>query len=87
MTDEEFKKRWKQLRNKQRKFCLLYLENGMNAKAAAIEAGYTGCYIKSPIYRIMRKVNDCIDYLIAKNNIIQSIVKPRVDFRSILKTL
>lgn len=37
MTDEEFKKRWKQLRNKQRKFCLKYIENGFNARDAAIE--------------------------------------------------
>lgn len=76
MTDEEFKIRWKQLSNKQRKFCLRYIENGFSAKDAAIEVGYNGCYIKSPIYRIMRKVSDVIDYLIAKNNIVQSIVKP-----------
>lgn len=87
MTDEEFKIRWKQLSNKQRKFCLRYIENGMNAKDAAIEVGYNGCYIKSPIYRIMRKCNDVIDYLIAKNNIVQSICKPRLDLRPILKTL
>lgn len=87
LTDEEFKIRWKQLSNKQRKFCLRYVENGFSAKDAAIEVGYNGCYIKSPIYRIMRKVNDVIDYLIAKNNIVQSICKPRLDIRSILKTL
>lgn len=87
MTDEEFKIRWKQLSNKQRKFCLLYIENGFSAKDAAIEAGYNGCYIKSPIYRIMRKCNDVVDYLIAKNNIVQSIVKPRLDLRPIPKTL
>lgn len=87
MTDEEFKIRWKHLSNKQRKFCLRYIENGFNAKEAAIEVGYNGCYIKSPIYRIMRKVNDVIDYLIAKNNIVQSVVKPRLDLRPILKTL
>lgn len=87
LTDEEFKIRWKQLSNKQRKFCLTYIENGMNAKAAAIEVGYNGCFVKSPIYRIMRKVNDVIDYLIAKNNIVQSIVKPRLDIRTIHEAL
>lgn len=87
MTDEEFKLRWKQLSNKQRKFCLRYIENGMNAKDAAIEAGYNHYYVDAPIYRIMRKVNDVIDYLIAKNNIVQSIVKPRLDLRPIHETL
>lgn len=76
MTDEEFKIRWKQLSNKQRKFCLRYIENGMNAKEAAIDAGYCYTFIQAPIYRIMRRVNDVIDYLIAKNNIVQSVVKP-----------
>lgn len=76
LTDEEFKLRWKQLSNKQRKFCLRYIENGMNAKEAAIEVGYNHYYVDAPIYRIMRKVNDVVDYLIAKNNIVQSIVKP-----------
>jgi DNA-binding CsgD family transcriptional regulator len=87
LTNEEFKLRWKQLSNKQRKFCLRYIENGFSAKDAAIEVGYNGCYIKSPIYRIMRKVNDVIDYLIAKNNIVQSVVKPRLDFATIHETL
>ena len=41
-----------------------------------LKYGYNGCYVKSPIYRIMRKCNDVIDYLIAKNNIVSSIVKP-----------
>jgi hypothetical protein len=85
MTDEEFKIRWKQLSNKQRKFCLRYVENGFSAKDAAIEVGYNGCYIKSPIYRIMRKVNDVIDYLIAKNNIVQSICKPAWIYSEYLK--
>lgn len=85
MTEEEFKIRWKQLSNKQRKFCLRYIENGMNARDAAIEVGYNGCYVKSPIYRIMRKVNDIIDYLIAKNNIVQSICKPAWIYSEYLK--
>ena len=76
MTDEEFKLRWKQLSNKQRKFCLTYIENGFNAKEAAKTVGYNSFFIKSPIYRIMRKVNDVIDYLIAKNDLVSSIVKP-----------
>lgn len=76
MTDEEFKLRWKKLSNKQRKFCLRYIENGFLAREAAIDAGYNAIFVKSPIYRIMRHVNDCIDYLIAKNSIVQSIVKP-----------
>lgn len=76
MTDEEFKEKFAKLRKKQRKFVLRYIENGCDAKEAAAYAGYKGCYLVSPIYRIMRRVNDVIDYLIAKNSLIQSIVKP-----------
>lgn len=76
MTDEEFKEKFTKLRKKQRKFVLRYIENGCDAKEAAVYAGYKGCYLVSPIYRIMRRVNDVIDYLIAKNSLIQSIVKP-----------
>lgn len=87
MTDEEFRLRWKQLSNKQRKFCLKYLENGMNPKQAAIDVGYNHYYVNAPIYRIMRKCNDVIDYLVAKNNIVQSIVKPRLDLRPIYEAV
>lgn len=76
MTEEEFQIKFKKLRKKQRKFVLRYIENGFDSKEAAIYAGYNGCYVASPIYRIMRKVNDVIDYLVAKNNIVSSIVKP-----------
>lgn len=76
MTDEEFQKDWKKLSNKQKKFCLRYIENGFDQMEAAREAGYQGCYLKSPTYRIMRRLSPIIDHLVAKNNIIQSIVKP-----------
>jgi hypothetical protein len=76
MTNEEFKKRWKRTSPKQKKFCLRYLENGMDPKEAALYAGYTGQFLISPYYRIMRKLNPLIDYLIAKNDLISSIVKP-----------
>ena len=76
LTEEEFKEKFAKLRKKQRKFVLRYIENGCDAKEAAAYAGYKGCYLVSPIYRIMRRVNDVIDYLIAKNSLIQSIVKP-----------
>lgn len=62
--------------NKQRKFVLRYIQNGLNAKQAAISAGYCPVYYNAPIYRIQRKVDDVIEYLIAKNNIINCIVKP-----------
>lgn len=76
MTDEEFRREWKKISNKQKKFCLRYIENGFDQMAAAVDAGYQGCYLKSPTYRIMRRLSPIIDYLVAKNNIIQSIVKP-----------
>ena len=85
LTEEEFKEKFAKLRKKQRKFVLRYIENGCDAKEAAAYAGYKGCYLVSPIYRIMRRVNDVIDYLIAKNNIVQSVVKPYWIFDQYLK--
>lgn len=77
MTDKEFEEQWYHLSKKQRKFCLRYIQNGFDQSEAAIYAGYNSYYLKSPGYRIMRKVNNVIDYLIAKNNLIGLIVKPQ----------
>ena len=76
MTQDEFNFKWRHLHKKQQKFCLRYLENGFDASEAAQFAGYNERSVKSPIYSIMRKVNDIVDYLIQKNNLISSIVKP-----------
>lgn len=75
MTQEEFEEKWKYLRTKQKKFILAYLET-FDPKESAIRAGYSPSFVKAPVYKIMRKVDDLIDYLIAKNNVINSIVKP-----------
>lgn len=75
MTQEEFEEKWKYLRTKQKKFILAYLET-FDPKESATRAGYSPSFIKAPVYKIMRKVDDLIDYLIAKNNVINSIVKP-----------
>jgi hypothetical protein len=79
MTQEEFNEKWKRLSQKQRKFVLRYIENGFSPHEAAIYAEYNPIFCQSPVYRIVRKVSDIIDYLVAKNNIVQSIVKPRLD--------
>jgi len=76
MTDQEFKEKWRHLHRMQQKFCLRYLENGCDAQEAAQFAGYNPRSVKSAHYTVMRKVNDIVDYLIQKNNIIQTIVKP-----------
>lgn len=76
MTDTQFKQQWNKLSNKQKKFCLRYIQNGFDQSEACLYAGYNAQYLKSPGYRIMRKVNHIIDYLIAKNQLISIIVKP-----------
>lgn len=76
MTQEEFNYKWRHLHRMQQRFCLRYLENGCDAHEAAQFAGYNPRSVKSAHYTVMRKVNDVIDYLIQKNNIIQTIVKP-----------
>lgn len=76
MTQEEFNEKWKKLSQKQRKFVLRYIENGFDPKEAAEYVGYNPIFCQSPVYRIVRKVNDVIDFLIAKNDLCKSIVKP-----------
>lgn len=76
LTEDEFKKRWKRTTKMQKKFILRYIENGFDPNEAAVYAGYTGVSLSCPLYRVQRKVNDIIDYLIAKNNLISTIVKP-----------
>lgn len=49
---------------------------GFDCKDAAIHAGYKGRVAAAPKYRILRKVNYLVDYLIAKNDLISTIVKP-----------
>ena len=75
MTQQEFNQEWKKLRTKQKKFIFAYLEL-LDPKEAAIKAGYNGGFVKSPYYKIQRKVQHIIDHLIAKNNVINNIVKP-----------
>ena len=72
---EEFRKRWQKMSPYQRKFCECYLQNGMNARQAAIDAGYGQLYVKVP-YKIMRKVKDVLDFLIAKNQIVATLIRP-----------
>lgn len=38
--------------------------------------GYHGSSLYSPVYRIQRKCDDVIDYLIAKNDLLNAIIKP-----------
>lgn len=76
MTQEEFNKKWKRLSTKQRRFVLRYIENGFDPREAAEYVGYNPIYVSSPVYRILRKVNDVIDFLIAKNDLCKAIVKP-----------
>lgn len=76
MTQEEFNEKWKRLSQKQRKFVLRYIENGFDPHEAARFANYNSIFCQSPVYRIVRKVNDIIDFLIAKNDLCKSIVKP-----------
>lgn len=47
----------------------------MNARQAAIDAGYGQLYVNVP-YKIMRKVKDVLDFLIAKNQIVATLIRP-----------
>jgi hypothetical protein len=76
LTEEEFKKRWKRCTTMQKKFVLRFIENGFIAKEAAQYAGYSGVSLITPVFRVQRKVDDVISYLIKKNNIMNTIVKP-----------
>lgn len=76
MTQNEFNEKWKRLSSKQKKFVLRYIENGFDPHEAARFANYNPIFCQSPVYRIVRKVNDVIDFLIAKNDLCKSIVKP-----------
>jgi hypothetical protein len=38
--------------------------------------GYTGVSLITPMFRIQRKVDDVINYLIKKNKIMDTLVKP-----------
>lgn len=58
---------------------------GFDAKQAAIDCNYNSQFIQSPTYRIMRKLDDVIDYLIAKNNTISTLVKPAWIYKEYLK--
>ena len=84
LTDLEFKKRWSKMSSYQRKFCKAYLENGLNGRAAAIEAGYNSYFVKSP-HKVMRKINDVLDYLIQRNQIVTSLVKPAWVYNEYMK--
>lgn len=84
MTDEEFKKRWRKMSQMQRDFCKYYLENGLNAKEAVIKAGYAKDFVVSP-YKVVRKIDDVLDYLIQKNKIISTLVKPAWVYKEYLE--
>lgn len=75
LTEEEFKARWRRISKRGRKFIIRYIENGLDANDAAWYAGFKGCYINSSS-RPLRKYNDLIEYLLKKNNIIATFVKP-----------
>lgn len=84
MTDEEFSKRWRHMSSMQRDFCKFYLENGLNARQAVIDAGYSKHFVASP-YKVVRKVDDVLDYLIQKNKIISTLVKPAWVYKEYLE--
>ena len=84
MTGKEFTQEWNKLCTKQRKFILAYLET-LDPKEAAIKAGYGKIHARSPQYRIMRKVQHIVDYLLAKNNIVSNIVKPEFVLKEYMK--
>lgn len=74
-NDEEFVKRWNRLSSYQRKFCLEYLKT-FDIHEAALAAGYTGVMLSNPLPRVYRKVRDVCAYLIAKHDLLNSIVRP-----------
>lgn len=84
MTSKEFSKAWNKLLTIQRKFILAYLET-LDPKEAAIKAGYSQSFSSAPNYRIMRKVQHIIDYLLEKNNVVKNIVKPEFVLKEYLK--
>jgi len=86
LTDEEFKARWTHIGKRGRKFIISYIENGLDAHRAAAEADFHGKYLKYPTSFPLRKYNDLINYLLKKNNIIDTLVKPEwvmVQFKKI----
>ena len=84
MTKSEFELKWKHLSSMQKKFVLAYLET-LDPKESAIRAGYNAQFVRSPTYKILRKVSDVVDYLVAKNSIIQNIVKPEFVLKEYMK--
>lgn len=75
LTDKEFDSRWTRISKKGRKFIVRYIENGLDAHDAAAFADFHGKFLKSPTVPL-RKYNDIINYLLKKNNIIDTFVKP-----------
>lgn len=84
MNDKEFADRWRHMTAYQRRFCKAYLENGLDAKDAAKQAGYNKYFCAAP-HKVMRKINDVIDYLIQKNQLVNSIIKPAWVYKEYLK--
>ena len=76
LTEEEFEKRWRRIGKKGRKFIITYCENGLDYHDAALKAGFQGVCLSHPC-RMLRKYNDLINYLLKKNNIIDTIIKPQ----------
>jgi hypothetical protein len=76
LTEDEFAKRWKRCTKRQKKYIANYIENGFDPYLAATQSGYTGVSLKNPVVRIQRRVDDIIDYLIVKNNIVNALIKP-----------
>jgi len=46
--------------------------------------GYNAEFVRSP-YKVMRKINDVLDYLIQKNQIVSTLVKPAWVYQEYLK--
>lgn len=76
LTDEEFKIRWNKLKWKQKKFVIQYCKL-FDYHQAALAAGYSISWATDANYKIVRKVRDVIDYLLTKNNLVQTMIKPQ----------
>ena len=75
LTKEQFEKKWHKYGKKGRKFIIRYIENGLDPQEAAVYAGYQGRLLINT-HRMLRRYNEVINYLLEKNNIVDTLCKP-----------
>lgn len=76
ITEEQFQRKWSYMSKMQRKYCIEYLKC-LDIREAAANAGYTGVCVTRARHKVFRKVQDVIEYLVAKNNVVSSLVRPQ----------